>query len=476
VVLAAVALVVSLGRWGGLGAVLAAVPESWRVFRFPTKAYFTVHLCVALLAAVGVHALGRRDAARRVFVACALALGGALALAPVLPRLLPAGAAWFVAHFFPPAVAAPTRAEYFASLLADAGQGGLLAVAAALVGGLALRRRIDARLAASLVAAIAVSDLVRAGGGLNPMSEPSSLRTSAEVMARLRALPGLQRVFTCHPEGSTAYWRARGLRPQAHEMLTLAAWADTLTPNFNRTDHVPSALSEDLTSLVPLDRLLPPQTGCANVERLVPALRAAGVSHVLSLDPIAGPGLRPVAEIAVPRLAPLHVFVAAVSEPVPLRFVAESVRAGPPPAGAVPSAERAWVEGAPEEVDGARGSVHSLREEPDHIELEVEATRPTALVVLDGYFPGWRATVNGKPAPVWPAGTHRAVWVPAGRSVVQMDYRPRGLRSGLVLSALAAAAVMGIALRSRAVRARSPAHREGGPAGGDRRPSDSRTT
>ena len=451
VALAALALIVSLGRWGGLGTMLSALPESWRVFRYPTKAYFTVHLCMALLAAAGLQAVSRRRGAQRVFVVCAFVLGALLGLVPVLPRLFPAAAAWFVAHFFPPAVPAATRAEYFGVLLADAARGGQLAIAAALVCGLAILRRIDARLAAALVASVAVGDLLRAGVGLNPMAEPSFLRTAPEVLSVLHGLPRLQRVFTCRPEASRAYWRARALRPQAHETLTFAAWADTLTPNLNRPAHVLSALGEDLTSLVPLDRLLPPGAGCGDVERLVPWLRSAGVSHVLSLDPIAGPGLQPVVEIAVARLAPLHVFVAAVSEPLPLRFVATSVRPGTAPTGAVGSPDAVWVEGAPEDVDGAQGSIRSLLDEPDHIELEVAATRATALIVLDGSSPGWRAAVDGNPAPMLRAGHHRAVRVPAGTSRVEMDYRPPGLRAGVALSALslAVAAAASVPVRRR---------------------------
>jgi len=455
---ALVLLIVSLGRWAGLGALLEMVPASWRMFRYPTKAFFGVHLCLALLAALGVQAISRRAMARRMFVAIALLLGATLALAPILPRVAPAAAAWFVGHFFPPAVPTATRLEDFALLLGDASRGGLLALAAALVGGLALLGRLHGRLAGALVAAIAAGDLLRAGAGLNPMTDPSVLRTSPEVMATLRGQRGLQRVFTCHPEASRAYWRARGLRPQSHEALTLAAWADTLTPDLNRPAHVPSALGEDLTSLVPLGRLLPSGAGCGDFERLVPWLRGAGVSHVLSLDPIVGAGLQPVADVAVPRLSPLHVFVAAVSEPVPLRFVAASVRAESPPAGAVTAPERAWVEGAPEDVDGARGSVRSLREEPDHVELEVQANRPTALIVLDGTFPGWRASLDGRAVPILRAGHHRAVWVPAGTSRVRMDYRPRGLRAGLALSVLAA---LGLGLLSASREAKTPRQKSG---------------
>jgi len=49
------------------------------------------------------------------------------------------------------------------------------------------------------------------------------------------------------------------------------------------------------------------------------------------------------------------------------------------------------------------------------------------------------------------AGHHRAVWVPAGTSRVEMDYRPPGLRAGVALSALslAVAAAASVPVRRR---------------------------
>ncbi len=74
--------------------------------------------------------------------------------------------------------------------------------------------------------------------------------------------------------------------------------------------------------------------------------------------------------------------------------------------------------------------------------VETEADGPGWLVLLDGWFPGWETAVNGKPARLRRADyAFRAVAVPAGKSVVRFDYRPRPLRTGLLL-ALAAALVL----------------------------------
>lgn len=74
------------------------------------------------------------------------------------------------------------------------------------------------------------------------------------------------------------------------------------------------------------------------------------------------------------------------------------------------------------------------------------------LVILnDTYYPGWRATVDGKPASIVEAdGIFRGVAVPAGDHVIDMKYRPATVIGGGILSLLAGgiAAVAFLRLRS----------------------------
>jgi len=55
----------------------------------------------------------------------------------------------------------------------------------------------------------------------------------------------------------------------------------------------------------------------------------------------------------------------------------------------------------------------------------------------DTFFPGWEATVDGKPAPVYEAyGFLRGVVVEAGRHKIEMRYRPKSVYWGAALTAL----------------------------------------
>lgn len=100
------------------------------------------------------------------------------------------------------------------------------------------------------------------------------------------------------------------------------------------------------------------------------------------------------------------------------------------PAGAIP------VSG------GAPGTVALQSYSQSRITLNVEAPADSVLITADSWYPGWRALVDGKPAPLYAAdAAFRATPVPAGRHTVEMRFEPLILPvSGLIsLVALLAA-------------------------------------
>jgi hypothetical protein len=240
-------------------------------------------------------------------------------------------------------------------------------------------------------------------------------------LARMRAEGG--RVFTCDVPSSRAYAAARPLLGDGHELWTFAALLETLTPQYNLRHRVRSAYSPDLTMLVPEVRVLAPEEAdCRSFGTLERRLREAGVAHVLSVDPLASPALAPVATVRPARVAPLAIHVYRLRGPVPLHA-----------------------------LSGAAGTVETLHETEDRVELRVRAGGPATLLVRDGYAPGWSAQADGTPAAVSPAnGRHLAVAVRAGESRVALEYRPLPARLGAALSLLAAVSVGLLWLRPRA--------------------------
>lgn len=72
----------------------------------------------------------------------------------------------------------------------------------------------------------------------------------------------------------------------------------------------------------------------------------------------------------------------------------------------------------------------------DRVLLEVQAQKPGVLVLADTDYPGWEATIDGKPVPILRANVaFRAVEVPVGRSLVEFRFRPASARHGLIASA-----------------------------------------
>jgi hypothetical protein len=92
---------------------------------------------------------------------------------------------------------------------------------------------------------------------------------------------------------------------------------------------------------------------------------------------------------------------------------------------------------------------------PTRLDVSLDAPRGGQLVLLESYFPGWRATVDGRPAPVERVReVFRGVTVPAGARRVELRYWPMSFRVGLFLSLLGLSILLGAAI------ARAAAHKK----------------
>ncbi len=100
---------------------------------------------------------------------------------------------------------------------------------------------------------------------------------------------------------------------------------------------------------------------------------------------------------------------------------------------------RAWIEPG---VIPAVVQEHSTR----HIAVKVSAASPGMLVLSELYYPGWEARVNGRVVPITEVhGGLRGVPVPQGESQVTVDYAPRSVTFGAIITVLTFAIIVLVA-------------------------------
>jgi hypothetical protein len=110
--------------------------------------------------------------------------------------------------------------------------------------------------------------------------------------------------------------------------------------------------------------------------------------------------------------------------------------------------------GPPVATQGAGAEITAFA--PERVVVRSRSDRAALLVVKEAWYPGWSATVDGRPARCVPAnGWMRAVPVGPGTHEVVLRYRSRWLGVGVLLSSAAALAL--VAALARAASAHPPA-------------------
>ncbi len=88
-------------------------------------------------------------------------------------------------------------------------------------------------------------------------------------------------------------------------------------------------------------------------------------------------------------------------------------------------------------------SIQITRYTPNWVTLDTSLNRHGVLVLVDSYYPGWKADVDGRPTEVKSANyVYRAVEVSAGKHRISFRYDPDSFRQGLWISSVTAAAWM----------------------------------
>jgi hypothetical protein len=95
---------------------------------------------------------------------------------------------------------------------------------------------------------------------------------------------------------------------------------------------------------------------------------------------------------------------------------------------------------AADEPSGGEVSVTTL--EPNRLVLDARMKRAGLVGISNVYYRGWEASLDGRPAPLLMADyLFQAVPVPSGSHVVELVFRPKAFRQGLLLTVLTSVAI-----------------------------------
>jgi hypothetical protein len=437
-VVAVFSFLVAMGRFAPVHAVVRLLVPPLAYMRYPEKYLGLTVTAVALLAALGVDRVLASD--RRRWSRVVVFVAGFVALA--------AASAWF-----PPALRPTVQGAAIAAAV----------LTLALLAMVALPRRARGRwLGPGLTAVVAVDLFVFSVSSLQDFASadlpyrepPAARRIAAETQGQVAPV----RVMRSPDVGSSVGRQMRFGSIEEYE----SQFQLTLMENLAHIHGLASVPGYD----VGVPRSWQDLWAAAAKVDLGRALRLAGVQYTV-MPPAAGarladavldPVMDPLPGARLFRVkAPLpRVFLAGRAEPAAAapdvaRLLSDEVLSGAVAlvAGEVPA-------GLAQAPPGPAGTCVFRAFQPARLLVSCQAERPGVVVLAEQYAAGWRATVDGRPAPLLRVNhVMRAVAVEAGAREIVMTYSPPGWRSGLIVSLLAVAVALGLALAGRARPGRS---------------------
>jgi hypothetical protein len=115
-------------------------------------------------------------------------------------------------------------------------------------------------------------------------------------------------------------------------------------------------------------------------------------------------------------------------------------------------------------LKGTAGGVESLQDSPNAVTIRAASESGGFMVLADTFYPGWQATLDGRPAEILRANhAFRAVALSPGEHTVVFRYWPLSFQVGAAVSLLTLAAVIGwltVLSRRRRVRDDTKSHGE----------------
>jgi hypothetical protein len=414
--LAAIGVLLAAGAHGPLGPAMA---PAMRHLRVPAKFFLLATLALALLAGRGI------DRARREgWVPAAVIPGLLLLLAAFAAWRWPVATSSALAAVVPEAAGALARyviANRWPAELALSGSLTLLAALALLRGGPRF---------AVLAALLAVLDLARVNGPLNPAASAGfyDLRPSVQRVVAAARAEGAYRWFSYGvAQSGPLTWRPDVALRNADVWLYYLD-RQSLLPRTQVLDGLEGAFDIDRMGLAPRGSTLQvaearPELYRAHHDRL----RAANVRWVLSFAPLPGDLVSLRDQASFPELAePLRLYE--LRDPLPRAYYVRRL-------------EDALAGG---EHSGAQARVEYEAPDPHTVRLRCR-TPPGFIVVLDGYHPDWRARDGADPVAIQRvADRYRAVPTPGGERVITLSLTPPWRAPALAGLAVGALLALGL--------------------------------
>lgn len=135
-----------------------------------------------------------------------------------------------------------------------------------------------------------------------------------------------------------------------------------------------------------------------------------------------------------------------VADPLPrARLVTRAIRSHQPMADIqqIDVATTALIDADSPPLWGTPGRAEIRRDLPGRIRVVTQAEGSQLLVISESYHPGWRAEVDGRPAPVVATyGDFLGCLVGPGRSLVEFRFEPRSVQAGWIASAAGAGGLL----------------------------------
>ncbi len=418
--------------WLGLHRALYRFLPGYGAFRNPTRSLMVTAFAGAVLASEGLDALASGPARGRRLLRAALVLAAAAAIAPALTRL-----------------------PGFSLDVARAHEGGRITLMLALCGlawlaaGWALAPAPRWRPAWALAAvALCAWDLYLAFGDMNPVAPAAGERPAlADLAPLVPRAPAPRRVAVIAGWGRTANAPLRD------------GWEGTTGYGPSAIDRVRLLLEATREDRLPPERPIVADTNFPRprpTSRLWPLLASPLVvaDHELPLRRLASvaPEWAPTWAYAAPALPRVFWTGAwSVASDAALREDAALVAAAGGDRAVL--APETPLDLPPPGAPQGPLAASEVKVEGGGLQATLTAPRPGLAIVLDPWFPGWKATVDGAPAPLARADyAFMAIPVPAGQHQLRLEYHPTQLGRGIAVAAATALALLAaLAWRRRAL-------------------------